>query len=1029
MLACALRLGPLWVFVALSFPSPLRAQDVLTYHNDNARTGQALNETILTPSNVNSTQFGKLFQITVDGKVDAQPLYASQVTIPSQGTQNVLYVATENDSVYAFDADNGSQLWQVSVLPAGETPSDDRGCSQVSPEIGITATPVIDRSSGPNGTIYAVAMSKDSSSAYHQRLHALDMTSGAEEFGGPQEVQATFPGTGDNSNGTNVIFDPAQYKERPGLLLLNNVIYTSWSSHCDHAPYTAWIIAYNETTLNQVNVLDLTPNGHEGALWMSGAGLAADSAGNIYPLMANGTFDTALNNNGFPSLGDYGNAIVKLSTANEGLAVADYFTMTNTVAESDVDEDLGSGGLLVLPDMTDANGVTRHLAVGAGKDQTLYLADRDNMGKFNPNADNIYQEIPSALPGGIYSMPAYFNGRLYYGPVSFNLLAFQFSNAKLQTTPVSSTSTTFAYPGATPGVSANGTSNAIVWATENTNPARLHAYDAVNLSNELYNSNQAGTRDQFGAGNKFITPTIANGKVYVGTTNGVGAFGLLSGAGPSVSLSTSTVSFDNQPVGTTSAPNPVTVTNNGTASLSFTSIVATGDFSVAASGTTCTISAPVATSSNCVIDLAFTPTAAGARSGSLTLTDNASGSPQVVSLIGTGTAPAVSLSASPVFPSEPVGTTSPSQTVTLTNTGSASLTISTVTISGTNASDFAKSADTCTVSVTFTPSVTGSLSASLNFTDNASGSLQTASLSGTGTGPVVSLSAPPTFPSEPVGTTSPSQTVTLTNTGSASLTFTAISVVGPFATVASGTTCSTSSSVSASGSCTVAVTFTPTAAGTASGSLSFKDNAPGIPQTIALSGTGQDFTLAAGSGSPTSATVAPGSTASYTLSVGGEGGFNQSVSFTCTGAPSEAACTVSPSPVTPASSATNITVSVTTTAPAVGAPRSRPLPPVPPLLPGMRGLLILALVLVAMTWAIRRRNMPLRSRWRTTVVSLASGLLLALALALAGCGGGGSSVTHNSGTPAGTYTLTVTGSAGSGSSSLSHTMTLMLVVS
>ena len=933
MLACALRLGPLWVFVALSFPSPLRAQDVLTYHNDNARTGQALNETILTPSNVNSTQFGKLFQITVDGKVDAQPLYASQVTIPSQGTQNVLYVATENDSVYAFDADNGSQLWQVSVLPAGETPSDDRGCSQVSPEIGITATPVIDRSSGPNGTIYAVAMSKDSSSAYHQRLHALDMTSGAEEFGGPQEVQATFPGTGDNSNGTNVIFDPAQYKERPGLLLLNNVIYTSWSSHCDHAPYTAWIIAYNETTLNQVNVLDLTPNGHEGALWMSGAGLAADSAGNIYPLMANGTFDTALNNNGFPSLGDYGNAIVKLSTANEGLAVADYFTMTNTVAESDVDEDLGSGGLLVLPDMTDANGVTRHLAVGAGKDQTLYLADRDNMGKFNPNADNIYQEIPSALPGGIYSMPAYFNGRLYYGPVSFNLLAFQFSNAKLQTTPVSSTSTTFAYPGATPGVSANGTSNAIVWATENTNPARLHAYDAVNLSNELYNSNQAGTRDQFGAGNKFITPTIANGKVYVGTTNGVGAFGLLSGAGPSVSLSTSTVSFDNQPVGTTSAPNPVTVTNNGTASLSFTSIVATGDFSVAASGTTCTISAPVATSSNCVIDLAFTPTAAGARSGSLTLTDNASGSPQVVSLIGTGTAPAVSLSASPVFPSEPVGTTSPSQTVTLTNTGSASLT------------------------------------------------------------------------------------------------FTAISVVGPFATVASGTTCSTSSSVSASGSCTVAVTFTPTAAGTASGSLSFKDNAPGIPQTIALSGTGQDFTLAAGSGSPTSATVAPGSTASYTLSVGGEGGFNQSVSFTCTGAPSEAACTVSPSPVTPASSATNITVSVTTTAPAVGAPRSRPLPPVPPLLPGMRGLLILALVLVAMTWAIRRRNMPLRSRWRTTVVSLASGLLLALALALAGCGGGGSSVTHNSGTPAGTYTLTVTGSAGSGSSSLSHTMTLMLVVS
>ena len=231
--------GLLAFFSAFSFVSPLRAQDVLTYHNDNARTGQNLNETILTPSNVNSTQFGKVFQVTVDGKVDAQPLYASAVAIPAQGTHNVLFVATEHDSVYAFDADTGTQLWQVSLLQAGETTSDDRGCGQVTPEIGITATPVIDRSSGPNGTIYVVAMSKDSSSAYHQRLHALDMTTGAEVFGGPKEVQATFPGTGDNSNGTNVIFDPEQYKERPGLLLLNHVIYTAWSSHCDDAPYTA----------------------------------------------------------------------------------------------------------------------------------------------------------------------------------------------------------------------------------------------------------------------------------------------------------------------------------------------------------------------------------------------------------------------------------------------------------------------------------------------------------------------------------------------------------------------------------------------------------------------------------------------------------------------------------------------------------------------------------------------------------------------------------------------------------------------
>jgi len=536
----ALRRVPCILFLlAILCGSTLLAQDVLTYHNDNARTGQERAETILTPSNVNSTQFGKLFQVNVDGKVDAQPLYASAVTIASQEVHNVLFVVTEHASLYAFDADTGTQLWKVSLLPAGETPSDNRGCGQVSPEIGITATPVIDRSSGPNGTIYAVAMSKDSSSAYHQRLHALDMTSGAEEFGGPQEVQATFPGTGDNSNGTNVVFDPAQYKERPGLLLLNHLIYTSWSSHCDDAPYTAWIIAYNEVTLNQVNVLDLTPNGSEGSVWMSGAGLAADSAGYIYPLLANGTFDTTLNNNGFPSQGDYGNAFVKLSTANGGLAVADYFTMSNTVSESNADEDLGSGGVLVLPDMTDANGVTRHLAVGAGKDQTLYLVDRGNMGRFNSQADNIYQELRSGLPGGIYSMPAYFNGRLYYGPVGYNLIGFQFSNARLQTTPVSSTSTVFGYPGATPSISANGTTNAIVWATENTSPAVLHAYDASDLSKELYNSNQAGTRDQFGAGNKFITPTIANGKVYVGTTNGVGAFGLLAGPGGDFSVNVS----------------------------------------------------------------------------------------------------------------------------------------------------------------------------------------------------------------------------------------------------------------------------------------------------------------------------------------------------------------------------------------------------------------------------------------------------------------------------------------------------------
>ena len=500
---------------------------VLTYHNDVARTGQNLNETTLTTSNVNSSSFGKLFVITVDGKVDAQPLYLPNLTV-NQATHNVLFVATEHGSVYGFDADTGTQLWQITTLSSGETTSDDHGCGQITPEIGVTSTPVIDPKAGPHGTIYVVAMSKDGSGNYHQRLHALDVTTGAEELGGPQEIQASYPGTGDNSSGGKVIFDPGQQVDRPGLLLLNGLIYTSWGSHCDGRPYTGWLMSYNESTLAQVNVLNLTPNGNEGALWMSGAGPAADSKGNIYALEANGVFDTTLTANGFPNQGDFGNAFLKISVTNQQMAVADYFEMSNQLSENDSDTDLGSGGALVLPDLTDKSGNIHHLAVGAGKDGNLYVVDRDNMGKFNSNKNNIYQQLSGALGGGIWSMPAYFNNTVYYGPVGNNIMAFPISNAMLSTNPSSQTNTSFEYPGATPSISANGTSSAILWAAENTSPAVLHAYDATNLANELYNSNQAsGGRDQFGSGNKFITPTVVNGKVYVGTTNGVGVFGLL----------------------------------------------------------------------------------------------------------------------------------------------------------------------------------------------------------------------------------------------------------------------------------------------------------------------------------------------------------------------------------------------------------------------------------------------------------------------------------------------------------------------
>jgi len=503
------------------------AIDVVTYHYDNLRTGQNVNEMTLTPANVSVNSFGKLGEFKVDGLVDAQPLILSNLAIPAKGTKNVLYAVTENDSIYAFDADSitasgGTVLWQSSALLSGETPSDNRGCGQVTPQIGITSTPVIDRA---RNAIYLVAMSKDAKGNYYQRIHALDLTSGKELFGGPTTIQATYLGTGDNSSNGSVVFDPKQYKERPGLLEVGGNIYTMWSSHCDFRPYTAWIISYNADTLAQSNVLNLVPNGSEGAIWMSGAAPGADSSGNIYFILGNGNFDTTLDSGGFPSNHDCGNCFAKI-TSSAPLTLLDYFTPLNTVSESNADTDFGSGGQLLLPDVVDGSGKTRHLAIGSGKDANIYVVDRDNMGKFNGNADNIYQLITGQLSGGVWSKPSYFNGTVYYGAVNDSIKAFPIVNGLLATAPSSRSAHSFGYPGATPSISASGTTNGIVWVVENSSPAVLHAYDATNLANELYNSNQAPNgKDNF-SNNKFITPMVANGRVYVGTASSIAVFGL-----------------------------------------------------------------------------------------------------------------------------------------------------------------------------------------------------------------------------------------------------------------------------------------------------------------------------------------------------------------------------------------------------------------------------------------------------------------------------------------------------------------------
>jgi hypothetical protein len=507
---------------------PATAFDVVTFHDDNARTGQDLTETLLTPDNVNQNSFGKVGFLVVDGKVDAQPLYLSNLNIPGQGVHPVVFVVTEQDTVYAFGVDSGQVFWRSSLLGPGETTSDPRGCpEEINPGIGATATPVIDRSKGPNGAIYVVGMSVDASGNYSQRLHALDVTTGAELFGGPRTVTASYPGTGENSVGGYVVFDPKQYKERAALLELNGVVYTTWASHCDQVPYTGWIMGFDASTLQQKSVLNVTPNGDHGGIWMSGSGPAADSSGNIYVLDGNGTFDSTLDANGFPSQGDFGNSFLKISTTGSTLKVADYFVMFNQSDENSNDMDLGSGGTVLIPDQTDSNGQTRHIAVGAGKDGNLYIADRDSMGKYNPVSDNIFQKLVKAFPGRVYSTPAYFNNVVYYGGEGDQVKAFSIKDAHLSLTPTSTSQNAFAYPGATPSISANGTSNGIVWAVENGYLAKLHAYDATNLSRELYNSGQAPyDRDQLGPGNKFITPTIANGKIFVGTTYGVTVYGL-----------------------------------------------------------------------------------------------------------------------------------------------------------------------------------------------------------------------------------------------------------------------------------------------------------------------------------------------------------------------------------------------------------------------------------------------------------------------------------------------------------------------
>lgn len=512
---------------------------VLTYHNNLSRDGTNTHEFALTTSNITTTTFGKLFSCQTDGAIYAQPLWIPQLTVGG-APHNVVIVATQHESLYAFDADAApcTTLWHVSLVDSshggttGESavPSSGTGAlvgsgyGDIAPEVGITGTPVIDSTTN---TLYVVSKSVATSTQFFQRLHAIDVTTGNERIP-PHSIDSTVtvPGNAPDSVGGQVAFNPRTAHQRPGLVLSNGVVYVAWASHEDRDPYHGWLMGFSPSTLEPVAnaVFNTTPNTvgtasyARGGIWMGGGAPAVDSSGYLYCITGNGTFNA---NSGGPN---YGDSVLKLSTAS-GLSVADYFTPLDQASLDANDTDFGSGAATVLVDQPSATAP--HLVIGGGKEGNLFLLNRDNLGKFNGSTNSVVETVN--LGNSIFATPVFWQTNLYVagvGPLKmfiFNLTTGQFAGS-----PYSQSATRYGFPGATPSLSANGSTNAILWALENTNYCTpqspgcgatvLHAYDAINLATELWNSSQAASnRDKAGNAVKFTVPTVANGKVYVGT--------------------------------------------------------------------------------------------------------------------------------------------------------------------------------------------------------------------------------------------------------------------------------------------------------------------------------------------------------------------------------------------------------------------------------------------------------------------------------------------------------------------------------
>lgn len=505
---------------------------VTTYQYDNNHSGTNTNETTLTPTNVTVSQFGRQMVFPVQGFVYAQPLYVPGLTIGGT-SHNVLFVATEHDQLYAFDVNSGQQLWRTNFLASSglqqivsTVSSNDVSCGDLVPEIGITGTPVIDISTS---TLYVSVETKQVNpltqvKTFYHKLHALDITTGLDKVP-PHTISALVRGSGSGNIGGTISFNALLANQRPSLLLADGQVFVSWSSHCDLGAYHGWLMSFNETSLAASGVFIDTPNGYEGGFWGSGSGPAADAAGSIYTATGNGNFD--VNSGGI----DYGDSVLRLTWSGSGIAAADYFTPWDQQTLDDNDTDVDAGGVVLLPDQS---GQYPHLLVQVGKEGTIDLINRDNMGHWHSgNDDQIVQTLPFII-GGVWGAPAFWSNNAYFGGAYDYLKAFAFNTQTelLSTGPTSQSPEQFAFPGPTPAISSNGTSNGIVWIIETDNynnggSAILRAYLASNLGTEIYNSQQNSGRDQAGQAVKFAVPTVADGHVFVGTQGQVDMYGLL----------------------------------------------------------------------------------------------------------------------------------------------------------------------------------------------------------------------------------------------------------------------------------------------------------------------------------------------------------------------------------------------------------------------------------------------------------------------------------------------------------------------